>query len=356
MNIEEMTPGVSRVKLEDDVTSPCYVFKSFDKPFYQPEDFTALKQELENLQILHNHFKCHPIKPITIAQLAAIMISPNSYHTGKRNMAHSVIRGFLLKYYSGGTLEDVLTNRHQCSVQRRWPLQIARGLQQLHDLNMTHMDLKPSNIVLNARNDIVIDVSDTAFIRDWLAPDMRVEMNPSSAPFEHRCANDIWAFGTLMLMLTQRTDDQQHYKALHEIIETTTEAKPNERMNLSYVISKLERDLIWAVISLNILVSVKTREDSDERLAKHRLFRSVDLIIMKSTINSRAWSWSQPTKASGSRLENPPSPSRFKHAFLSQPWKPQVEVPVDWEVVLLTAELAIMTAIVDSLREITHDV
>ena len=233
--IAQVAPGISRVKVTCDTKGLCYIFKSIDKPFYQPSDTKVLEQELQNLKLIRHS---------TIVQLVSVVASSNPYHTRKLEDSYSVLRGFLLEYHPGGTLEDVLGNDHVYSGLRKWPIQIARGLEQLHRLNIAHMDLKPSNVVFNIKGDaVIIDISGITFTRDWLAPEMREVDDPVSLPWEARRRNDIWAYGTLLSMMIQSECDKKEDELLHQIIHETRKEQPSERVELCHVIVKLEGNL-----------------------------------------------------------------------------------------------------------------
>ena len=190
---------------------------------------------MENLKL----FRHSPI-----VQLVSVVISANPYHTGKPEDACSVLRGFLLEYHPGGTLEDALRNNRVCFGLRKWPVQIARGLQQLHRLNIAHMDLKPSNIVFNIKDDaIIIDISGIAVTKDGLAPEMREVDDPISLPWENRRRNDIWAYGTLLGMMVQFEGDEKTAELLREVIKKTMKEEPSERMELCHVVDKLEQNI-----------------------------------------------------------------------------------------------------------------
>lgn len=233
--IAQVAPGVPRVNTSCDAKELCYIFKSIDKPFYQLRDTKILEQELQNLKLFRQS---------TIVQLDSVVVSANPYHTGKLEDSCSVLRGFLLEYHPGGTIEDALGNDRVYSGLRRWPIQIARGLEQLHRLNIAHMDLKPSNIVFNIKGDaVIIDVSGIAFTKDWLAPEMREVDDPVSLPWEARRRNDIWAYGTLLSMMVQFESDKKKAELLHQVIHETRKEQPSERVELCHVVVKLEQNL-----------------------------------------------------------------------------------------------------------------
>jgi serine/threonine protein kinase len=228
--IAKVAPGISRVNISSDPR--CYIFKSIDKQFYEPRDTKILEQELHNLKLFRQP---------TIVQLISVVISTNPYHTGKSEDPSSVLRGFLLEYHPGGTLEDALRENRIC---RKWPVQIAHGLEQLHGQTIAHMDLKPSNIVIGINNDaVIVDISGTAATKDWLAPEMREALDPISLPWEARRRNDIWAYGTLLLTMVQLERDNEKVRLLHEVIEETRKEEPGERLELCHVIRKLQNNL-----------------------------------------------------------------------------------------------------------------
>lgn len=130
------------------------------------------------------------------------------------------------------------------SRSRKWPVQIARGLQQLHRLNMAHMDLKPSNIVIDINdNAVIIDISGLAITTDWLAPEMREVDDPVALAWEARRRNDIWAYGMLLSRMVQLEGDEEKARLLYGVIEETTREKAGERTELCHIVVKLEQNL-----------------------------------------------------------------------------------------------------------------
>ena len=153
-----VAPGIFRVRIEDDIEERSYIFKSIDKSFNETEDTAILQQELQNLKMIRHS---------NIVQLISVVTSDNSYHIRMTQDPYSVLRGFLLEYHPGGTLEEALKNHRVHCGLRKWPFQIACGLEQLHRLKIAHMNLKPSNVVLDAKDDaILIDISGIAFTND----------------------------------------------------------------------------------------------------------------------------------------------------------------------------------------------
>lgn len=141
------------------------------------------------------------------------------------------------------TLEDALRENSVCPGSRRWPVQIARGLQQLHRQNIAHMELKPSNIVINTNDDaVIIDISSIAVTNGWLTPKMHEMDDHFSLPWKVRRRNDIWVYGTLLWMIAQLESDGNQARLLNEIIEKTEKIEPSERVELCHPIANLEQN------------------------------------------------------------------------------------------------------------------
>ncbi len=198
-------------------------------------DTVVIQQELQNLKL----FRGAP----NIVQLFAVVISTNPYQTTTRDDNPIVIRGFLLEHHPGGTLEQRFKDIDVTNFPwRRWPLQIGYGLLELHQRNITHMDLKPSNIVIDRdRNAVLIDISGIGGVTyEWLAPELRDE-DALSFPLEGRKLNDIWAYGKWLSAIAESVDGSQDVDLLREIARNTTSNRPELCMGLFDVISKLKR-------------------------------------------------------------------------------------------------------------------
>lgn len=181
---DELALGVFRVRAIRQSAEKLFVYKEIDKPFYVPRDTDVVLQEIRNLRLFHG---IH-----TIVQLVAVATSENPYLTTKREH-YCVIRGVLLEYHQGGTLEETLKSGRNRSTWRRWPIQIADGLCQLHTKGLSHMDLKPPNIVIDTNgNAVLIDISGIGGTTyDWLAPEVREEKDPFALSLKARQQNDI---------------------------------------------------------------------------------------------------------------------------------------------------------------------
>ena len=97
---DEITDGVFRVLHRSDRTP--HILKVVNRPLYQPRDSEVIQKELENLE----HFK----GVIGIVQSAGIAAFNNPYATSQ-NVEQMVIGGILLEYYSGGSLQRVLSEQ-----------------------------------------------------------------------------------------------------------------------------------------------------------------------------------------------------------------------------------------------------
>ncbi|KAM7191165.1 Protein kinase-like domain containing protein [Rhypophila sp. PSN 637] len=201
--VRELAAGVHVVRLRGDERP--YVYKEVERPQYLPEDTDILQQELRNLELL-------PGSEETV-RLVATVSSANPYGTAEVDAGSagtSFLRGFLLEYHPNGTLQDALGSPEPKVVQPwcRWALQIARGLDHVHRHGITHLDMKPSNIVIGADyNAVLIDIGGGGYTYEWLAPDMRDVTNPALEPFEARVQNDVWAFGMMLLQMANASRD-----------------------------------------------------------------------------------------------------------------------------------------------------
>ncbi|EGC45105.1 protein kinase [Histoplasma capsulatum var. duboisii H88] len=163
--IQNVVPWVSGVQLKNGES--WYAYKEIDRPFYTPGDSVALH----------------------VVQLVAVIISKNPYSTTDQDYSPPVMRGILLDYHSEGTLEQALKATDGSNHPwRRWALQIADALYRLRPSNNTHMDVKPSNVVIdNQRNAVLLDISGIGGVtHEWLAPEILEILDPLSSPFEMR--------------------------------------------------------------------------------------------------------------------------------------------------------------------------
>lgn len=226
----ELTSGVHEVHIYGDEQS--YVYK-VDRPLYESSDTEVLEQELRNLELLRS--------TKAVMRLIATVVSVNPYKTveiGPSDRAR-VLRGLLLEYHPHGTLRDALRFPEPETGRpwQRWALQIARGLDHLHRHGLTHMDLKPSNIVISADFDaVLIDISGRGITQNWLSPEMRDVFCPWSQDLQSRIQNDIWAFGRILSQMANfscKDVEKQLLKtvALHSTAEIPLRISPHDAIS-----------------------------------------------------------------------------------------------------------------------------
>ncbi|KAJ6142637.1 hypothetical protein N7471_002090 [Penicillium samsonianum] len=217
--VEVIAPTVSTVLFKQQK----FAYKMIDRPIYEPEDTEHILNEIDALIQLRG-------EP-NIAQLV-------------------VITGFLLEYYSGGSLEEIIEGSE---VQHgfllvQWALQIGRALESLHKRGRSHLDVKPSNIVFDARkNAILIDVSGTGgYVWEWLSPEMQmfkeqnIEIPLPNTSFEARVASDSWAYGRLLSKIAERSDTDGASGKLQVVADDLTKAAPEARISLGDALAKLQ--------------------------------------------------------------------------------------------------------------------
>jgi serine/threonine protein kinase len=82
-----------------------FTYKTIDRPIYEPEDTKHVLNEIDVLAQLRG-------LP-GIAQLVGLVVSENPYKTYPLTDMPVVITGFLLEYYSGGSLEQIFEDEFQ---------------------------------------------------------------------------------------------------------------------------------------------------------------------------------------------------------------------------------------------------
>jgi serine/threonine protein kinase len=136
--VREISASVHEVRVRGNEQP--YIFQHLDRLLYEPNDTVVLQHELKNLELLGE-------TEVTV-RLITIVASINPYYTIDTETSKEVVlRGLLLEYHPNGTLDNLLQSsdpqrfRRPC---RKWALQIARGVDKLHSVELTHMDLKLS--------------------------------------------------------------------------------------------------------------------------------------------------------------------------------------------------------------------
>ncbi|KAH8588019.1 kinase-like domain-containing protein [Bisporella sp. PMI_857] len=232
--IKEFGMGVHLVHVDSDE----FVYKEIDRPLYIPRDSEVLEQELRNLELMHANEG--------VVRLTAVVVSDNPYRTtaAPENDHPTSLQGILLEYHSNGILQNALESPKPNYPWHRWALQITRALDALHQNGITHMDLKPRNIVLSKNEDaILIDLSGIGgTTRKWLSPEMISLSEPLSQDIEARKQNDIWTLGLILSAMAHATCNEMERKVLSKVsLLAATEVLP--RISLQSAISLLSSSL-----------------------------------------------------------------------------------------------------------------
>ncbi|CAK7229818.1 hypothetical protein SCUCBS95973_007356 [Sporothrix curviconia] len=193
-----------------------YVLKSIERGLHIPQDTPALESELHVLEEVGGQDH--------IVWLVTAVVSDNPYSstaTGTAKSGPDYFRGLLLEYHPRGTLESVLKTDAEKQTEKplpwasRWASQLCSAVAALHEHGFTHMDIKPSNMVIDKDESLIlIDVGGAGgFTREWLSPYMSVveENNaaePLDMPLEDRKRNDMWAVGKIMLLMATGDEKQ----------------------------------------------------------------------------------------------------------------------------------------------------
>lgn len=221
-----------------------FAYKTIDRLIYVPGDAEHILDEIDALA----QFRGKP----NIAQLVGLVVSSNPYKTCPLTDMPAVITGFLAEYYPGGSLEQIIEKNEvpNDNLLVQWALQIGKALESLHLSNRTHLDIKPSNIVLDAqKNAILIDISGTGgYGLEWLSPEMdtavrqNMGMVPTNASFKERVATDCWAYGRLLSILAAKCGTGGAAEKLGFVALCLTKANPEDRTSLSDALAELHEE------------------------------------------------------------------------------------------------------------------
>lgn len=126
-------------------------------------------------------------------------------------------------------------------------MQIGTALETLHETGRTHLDMKPSNIVLDSnKNAILIDISGTGgYSWEWLSPEMETlikqihEATPANRPFQVRVATDCWAYGKILSAIAAKTDTGHIGELMRSVADGLTNVNPESRVSLRNALVQL---------------------------------------------------------------------------------------------------------------------
>lgn len=160
-------------------------------------------------------------------------------------VAHTIDRihkqvQLILDYYAGGTLADVIKEYKSKNKRipehkiRYWIGQAAYGLKFLHQNNVIHRDVKPSNLVLDENDNVRWIDFGTARILEHTKSITRKGTHLYESPeliLKNPCGNsiDIWSLGVTiyeLCMLKTPFDNDVEYVADNSIIDNDFAIKP----------------------------------------------------------------------------------------------------------------------------------
>ncbi|CBF74507.1 hypothetical protein AN4196.2 [Aspergillus nidulans FGSC A4] len=90
----------------------------------------------------------------------------------------SGVVGFLLQYFEGGSLRDIIPARQRSAtlsdtVKLRWCRQVASALTHLHEMGTFYSDLRPDNVLLDAEeNAVLCDFEQRGNWYEWSPPEV----------------------------------------------------------------------------------------------------------------------------------------------------------------------------------------
>jgi serine/threonine protein kinase len=163
--------------------------------------------------------------------------------TSDRSDGPLVVTGILLEAYSGGSLQQALTEDRVAEYSwKPWALQIRAALKSLHEAKKTHMDIKPSNVVLDADgNAVLIDISGIGgtTLCEWCSQRFEIRYPHLIFRLNNGNLNDIWAYGKLLSTIASQARDDPYVKTLNRVALCLMEEDCQARMSLSRAISRL---------------------------------------------------------------------------------------------------------------------
>lgn len=229
----EITDGVFHVIDANDETP--YILKAVNRPLYQPHDTEVIRSELKNLEDFRGKSN--------IVQQAGIAVGTNPYATSNTTEQPLVIFGILLVFYPGGSLQNLFDeDRVREHSWGRWTTQIAAAISCLHEAGKTHMDIKPSNVVIDGDgNSVLIDISGVGGItHEWRAPEIRDSISPGTLSFKVCQMNDTWAYGKLLSEMISHGGASHFSETLNHVVTCLMREDTVTRMTLPEAISYLQ--------------------------------------------------------------------------------------------------------------------
>ena len=173
------------------------------KEAIDPEDEESLDNEIAGLVLVQD-------SPHVI-NLLGLVVSKPPYATMPTASHPRIVRGILIQYATRGELHDILTNNTvdiPWSQRLRWAIQITKGLQDIHAVNMAHHDLKCQNVVItNHGNAVIIDIARVGTTYGWRASEYYVDVDledPTPFPLIFLQKADIYSLGVVLWEICTR--------------------------------------------------------------------------------------------------------------------------------------------------------
>lgn len=233
--LDDINGQVFRVQVAQEDAE--FIHKTVERPFYEPLDTVAFENEMQTALLLRDI--------PNIGQIVGVTVGKSIYLTSKDREAPDMIHGMLFKYYPGGTINQPRHINQEPESWRKWPLQIARALREIHKRELVHMDLKPSNIVLDTEdNAVIVDFGGQQVTYDWLAPELREKEEVFMCPLEQKVRGELWTLGKLfyeIIINHQNHTGTLEINRLNSLATQLMHDDPRSRISLDQVISELER-------------------------------------------------------------------------------------------------------------------
>ena len=215
----------------------------------RPSDIIAQRNEIECLLLLANSKHVIAFHSLVVSQIP--------YQTDPGRVSDLVIRGFLTDYAIRGSISRVL-EEPECGWNQRvsWGLQIAEGLRDIHDANLSHVDLNSHNVVIDEHNNaFIIDLSRSVRTYGWCAPEAWVETDPLDLPLEVTQRADIYSLGVVLWELATgyevdipigmdheeffRIEDESVPKEYEQMVQRCLKRTPGDRPEIEEIIQIL---------------------------------------------------------------------------------------------------------------------
>ncbi|XP_020285583.1 serine/threonine-protein kinase ULK3 [Pseudomyrmex gracilis] len=165
----------------------------------------------------------------------------------------------VMEYCDGGDLSSFIKKKHKLpeNICRRFLQQLALALRYLREHNVCHMDLKPQNLLLMRKPQLVLKVGDFGFAQYFSASEHKVTIRGSPlymAPemlLKHKydARVDLWSVGVIMYECLFGKAPYSS-SSFQELAEKIKDCRPIEIPKASHV-SPMCKDLLMALLKHN---------------------------------------------------------------------------------------------------------